>query len=135
MTATGRRVRVAAAVVWRDGKLLLTQRPPGGAFALQWEFPGGKIEPGETPAQALTREVLEELGVAATAHEALGVSVHDYAEGPRVEVAFLRCTLDSYDFRPSPAAHAVRWASPAAIPPEMILEADREFLARLKAGA
>jgi hypothetical protein len=79
--------------------------------------------------------VREELGVAATPHEELGVSVHDYAEGPRVEVAFLRCTLDSYDFTPSPAAHAVRWAAPAHIPPDTILEADREFLARLAAGA
>ena len=135
MTATAQRVRVVAAVVWRDGLLLLTQRPPGAVFPLQWEFPGGKIEPGETPAEALTREVREELGVTATAHEALGVSVHDYAEGPRVEVAFLRCTLDSYEFTPSAAAHAVRWVAPAAVPPDTILEADREFLARLKVGA
>jgi 8-oxo-dGTP pyrophosphatase MutT (NUDIX family) len=41
MTVTAKRVRVAAAVVWRDGQLLLIQRPPGAVFALQWEFPGG----------------------------------------------------------------------------------------------
>ena len=135
MTGIERRVRVAAAVVWRDGKLLITQRPPRSAFALQWEFPGGKIEPGETPAQALAREVREELGVCATPHEQLGVSVHDYSGGPRVEVAFLRCTLDSYQFTPSPAAHAIRWESPGTIPPDSFLEADREFLARLAANA
>jgi len=129
----GARVRVAAAVVWRDGRLLLIQRPPDAVFALQWEFPGGKIEPGETPAEALARELREELGVSATAHEELGASIHDYRGGPRVEITFLRCTLGSYDFTPSRAAHAVRWAAPGTIAPDTVLEADREFLARLAA--
>ena len=54
---------VAAALVDRDGRLLVQQRPEGGAMARLWEFPGGKLEPGETPEQALIRELAEELGI------------------------------------------------------------------------
>lgn len=57
-------VHVAAAVlVDRDGRVLLAQRPAGKAMAGLWEFPGGKIEPGETPEEALIRELYEELGI------------------------------------------------------------------------
>jgi len=57
-------VRVAAAVILRpDGQVLLAQRPPGKAYAGYWEFPGGKLEPGETPRHALDRELAEELGL------------------------------------------------------------------------
>lgn len=55
---------VAAALVDADGRILLQQRPPGGTLAGLWEFPGGKIEPGETPERALVRELEEELGIA-----------------------------------------------------------------------
>ena len=134
MTETVRRVRVAAAVVWRDGKLLLTQRPPGATLGLQWEMPGGKIEEGETAGEALAREVREELGVGATPCEVLGVSAHDYPHGLAVEIVFVRCTLDSYDFTPSPAAHAVRWEAPASIDLDHVLAGDREFLKRLGAN-
>src|SRR3546814_7977167 len=54
-------VVVAAALIDRDGRLLVQQRPPGLAMAGLWEFPGGKLEPGETPEQALIRELAEEL--------------------------------------------------------------------------
>lgn len=54
---------VAAALVDSDGRILLQQRPPGGSLAGLWEFPGGKIETGETPEDALIRELEEELGI------------------------------------------------------------------------
>ena len=56
-------VVVAAALVDRDGRLLVQQRPEGLSMAGLWEFPGGKVEPGETPEQALIRELAEELGI------------------------------------------------------------------------
>src|SRR5207248_640368 len=60
-------VRVAAAVIVRaDGRVLLAQRPPGKAYAGYWEFPGGKLEPGESAAAALGRELQEELGITVT---------------------------------------------------------------------
>ncbi len=71
----------AAALVDRDGRVLVQQRPPGTAMAGLWEFPGGKVDPGETPEAALIRELDEELGIvvdhsclapAAFASEALG---------------------------------------------------------------
>jgi 8-oxo-dGTP diphosphatase len=125
------RRRVAAAVVWRDGLLLLTRRPPGGRFGLQWEFPGGKLEPGESPAQALVRELREELGVGAVPGETVAVERHDYEQGPAVELYFVRCELESFDFTPSVAVHEVRWVRPAEVDPSGLLEADRGFLAAL----
>src|SRR5450755_1765211 len=63
-TVKGGIVRVAAAVLLRaDGTVLLAQRPAGKPYAGYWEFPGGKFEPGETPLDALTRELREELGI------------------------------------------------------------------------
>ena len=134
MTATPRIV-VVAAVVWRDGRLLMTQRPPGGTIGLQWEFPGGKIEPGESPADAVRREIQEELGVVAEPLEELGREHHDYAHGTRVDLVFLRCTLSSFDFTPSAAVHGVQWWRPEEIPLAEVLEGDREFLKRLGARA
>ncbi len=128
------RVLVAAAVAWRDGRVLLTQRPPGGAFALQWEFPGGKLESGESAQSALEREIHEELGVGAACGRVLGTSRHDYASGLRVEVTFIECALESLEFRPGSAVHALRWARPSEIDPAELLEADREFVRKLAAG-
>jgi len=124
-------IRVAAAVVWHDGRLLMTQRPPGGPLGLLWEFPGGKLEPGETPERALVREIREELGVEATPLEVLGAATHVYPHGLEVGLTFLGCTLSSHDFTPSAAIHEVRWVAPAEIDLETVLEADREFLTRL----
>jgi 8-oxo-dGTP diphosphatase len=128
---TPRPIRVAAAVVWRDGRLLLTRRPPGGRFGLQWEFPGGKLEPGESAEQALVRELREELGVGSVTRGTLAVETHEYALGPAVELHFLGCELDSLDFQPSPEVHEVRWSRPSEVDPAELLEADRGFLAAL----
>ena len=128
-----RRVRVAAAVVWREGRLLLTQRPPGGPLGLQWELPGGKIEPGESPEHALVRELREELGVDATAHEVLEMETHDYPHGLEVEVIFVRSDVATTEFVPSAAVHAVRWVRPETIDLATVLAGDREFLKRLQA--
>ena len=132
-TGAARRVRVTAAVVRREGRLLLTQRPPGGPLGLMWEFPGGKIEEGESPEHALVRELREELGVGAHAHDIVEVVSHDYAHGLEVEIVFVRCELDSLDFTPSPAVHAVRWVNPAELDLAEVLAADREFLRALGA--
>jgi mutator protein MutT len=128
---TPRPIRVAAAVVRRDGRVLLTRRPPGGPFGLKWEFPGGKLEPGETAEQALVRELREELGVGSVPQGTMAVETFQYAHGLSVELHFVRCELDSLDFTPSPEVHEVRWNQPSEVDPAEVLEADRGFLAVL----
>jgi 8-oxo-dGTP diphosphatase len=128
-----RRIRVAAAVVWDGPRLLMTQRAAGGALGLQWEFPGGKIESGESPEQAIVREVREELGVTATPLERLESVSHDYPHGTRVEIVFMRCALDSHAFALSDEVNDARWQLPAEIEVEQVLEADRDFLRALGA--
>jgi len=124
-------VRVAAAVIRRDGRVLMTRRPPGGALGLQWEFPGGKIEPGESVAQALAREIEEELGARVTVGEELEVATHEYDHGLAVEIHFVACELGAGALVPGPGVHEVRWSAPGEVDPAEVLEADRPFLARL----
>ena len=129
-----KRVRVVAAVVWDGPLLLMTQRPPGGPLGLQWEFPGGKLEAGESPQAALEREVREELGVGGQAHEIIATHSHDYEHGVRVELFFVRFTLESQTFVRSEAVHDSRWVLPSEVQLEQVLEGDREFLRGLGAG-
>lgn len=67
-----RRVHVVGVALLREGRCLVAQRPEGSSFALRWEFPGGKVEPGELPQAALERELVEELGVRVVVGEWLG---------------------------------------------------------------
>jgi 8-oxo-dGTP diphosphatase len=129
------RVRVAAAVMWRGGRVLLTRRPPGGPLGLQWEFPGGKIEGGESVEEALVRELREELGITVEPREVLAVERHDYPHGLAVEVHFVRCDAASAELVPGAGVHEVRWAAPGEVDPGGVLAADRAFLARLSAAA
>ncbi len=80
-----RHVFVAAAIHVRDGKLLLAQRPAGTRHAGTWELPGGKVEPGETPEEALARELREELGV-----EPVDAAPDGFARDGAVTLLFFR---------------------------------------------
>ncbi len=76
---SGQRIDVAVGILVRaDGAFLLATRPPGKAYAGYWEFPGGKLEVGESVQQALRRELLEELGIAAEQIEPWHTTRHDY---------------------------------------------------------
>jgi 8-oxo-dGTP diphosphatase len=83
-------IEVSAGLVFRDGKLLITQRHAGAHLGGLWEFPGGKREPGETFEQCLVRELREELGIEVAVGQILESLTHDYPE-KSVHLKFFRC--------------------------------------------
>ena len=85
-------IAVVAALIVRDGKLLIARRPDGKHMAGRWEFPGGKIEPGESPEAALERELTEELGISAHAGRIYHAIHHSYPEKD-ILLLFYRCRL------------------------------------------
>lgn len=97
---------MVAALIVRDERILLDQRPPGGALGGLWEFPGGKVEPGESDAEALVRELREELGVAARILGPVSRVKHAYPDFD-LEMELLEAELDG-DPRPVEVA-AVGW--------------------------
>lgn len=86
-------IDVVAAYIEQDNKILLFQRPTHKARGLQWEFPGGKIEPGETPSQALIRECQEELDITVSVVEELARTVHGYPD-ITIDLTLLRCQIE-----------------------------------------
>ena len=90
--------RVAIAVLWHDGKVLIGPRARGDLFAGLWEFPGGKVEKGETPQECLEREILEELGVESTAGNEVCKSVYEYEHGA-FEIIAIKTTLKGSNFK------------------------------------
>jgi 8-oxo-dGTP diphosphatase len=101
-------IRVVAAVIARDDKYLITQRRPKAALPLMWEFPGGRVEEGESDAEALQREIRHRLGVAVKAGELISFVSHPY-EHYVVDLYLYACSITSGE----PEALAVndfRWA-------------------------
>jgi 8-oxo-dGTP diphosphatase len=120
---------VVAAVIERDGRVLICQRKLG-RHAMKWEFPGGKIEPGESPQQALKRELREELRIDATIGEELHRQTARYGNGPIIHLTFFRIT----DFTGEPENtefEQMVWEQPAKLTDYDFLEGDLEFVRRL----
>lgn len=88
----GRTIRVVAAVVESEGRYLITQRRPTAVLPLLWEFPGGKVEPGETDAQALKRELMHRLGVEIECGKLISFVSHPY-EHYAVDLFLYECRL------------------------------------------
>jgi 8-oxo-dGTP diphosphatase len=123
-------VRVVAAVL-RDerGRVLIAQRPTGKHMGGYWEFPGGKIAPGESSEQALTRELAEELGVALRRCHPLLQLRHDYADRV-VELEVF--AVDEYCGEPSGLeAQALKWVAAAELGGQALLPADRPIVEAL----
>ncbi len=89
-TASGKSLEVVAALIFREGRLLACQRRGSGEFPLKWEFPGGKVEEGESDIDALRRELREELGIAIHQCTEIFVHSHSYPQGPEVRLKFFR---------------------------------------------
>jgi 8-oxo-dGTP diphosphatase len=120
---------VTAAIILEQGRVLLTQRPDDGRHAGFWEFPGGKIDPGESPEQALAREIEEELGVSVTVGRIYEVVYFRYKWGPVLILAYL-CRITCGVIRNLEVA-AHRWVEPAELSTFRILPADLPILKRL----
>jgi len=125
--------RVVAALVMQDGKLLVCQRTRHQTMPLKWEFPGGKIEEGEQPRDALRRELDEELGIVATIGDELARIQHEYPNGGMVELRFyvvreFKGEIENRIFRD------IQWAEPADLPKFDFLEADLTLVKDLAAG-
>jgi len=125
------RVEVAAAVLLRDdGRFLLGQRPAGKVYAGYWEFPGGKVEPGEAPLAALERELREELGIAVrTAHPWL-TRDYDYAHAA-VRLRFFRVVEWSGDLHGRERQN-FSWQLPQAVSVDPLLPANAPILRALR---
>ena len=100
-------IAVVAGLIVRDGKLLIAQRPGDKHMGGRWEFPGGKIEKGESPEAALRRELSEELGIEVKVGRIYHAVMHSYPEKD-VLLLFYRCRLISGEPRPIEEAD-VRW--------------------------
>ena len=125
--------QVVAALILKDGKVLVCQRTRHQSMPLKWEFPGGKIEDGEQPRDALRRELEEELGIDAHIGEEVARIRHDYKNGGAVELRFYVVNeytgeMENRIFRD------VRWAKRSELPSYDFLEADLELVKDLATG-
>ncbi len=133
MALSGKPGEVVVAVMERDGLVLICQRKPGGRHPLKWEFPGGKVEPGETNEAALARELQEELGVSAEVGPE--ITRYEYAYPGRPPVLLIFHRVRGWRGQPLNLAFAeIRWERPGRLPEYDFLEGDREFVRRLAHG-
>ena len=125
--------RVVAALILQNGKILVCQRTRHQTMPLKWEFPGGKIETGEQPRDALRRELEEELGIDAKIGEEVARIQHKYKHGGAVELRFyvvheFKGELENRIFRD------VQWSDRKKLPGYDFLDADLQLVKDLAAG-
>ena len=121
---------VTAAVIWREGRVLIAQRPPDGLLGGMWEFPGGKLKPGEDLLACLKREICEELGAGISIDGSLGVYRHAYTHF-KVTLHAFSCTLIN-GVEPSPLqVQALRWIEVSELPSYQMGKIDRKIANRL----
>jgi 8-oxo-dGTP diphosphatase len=125
--------RVVAALIVKDGKILACQRTRHQVMPLKWEFPGGKIEEGEQPRDAMRRELHEELGIEAAVGDEVSRVVHEYPGGGSVELRFY--VVRSYQGEiENRIFKEIRWVDRAELSKLDFLEADITVLKDLAAG-
>jgi len=122
-------ITVVAALITRDSKLLVCQRRRDDTYALQWEFPGGKVESGESLAGALARELQEELGVSATIGKELFRTSHRYRDSStELVLIFLEAFVDPGVPLQNLVFERFEWTDPSSLPKYNFLQADKEFV-------
>jgi 8-oxo-dGTP diphosphatase len=126
---------VVAALINRDSKLLVCQRKRNDSHGLRWEFPGGKVEVGESPAEALVRELREELGVAATIGGEVYRTQHRYEEVREdLILIFFWANIGDSAALQNLAFERFEWAGPLALPHYDFLPADKALIDLLASG-
>lgn len=125
--------QVVAGILFKEGNILVCQRTRHQTMPLKWEFPGGKIEPGEQPRDALRRELEEELGIDAEVGEEVARIHHRYKTGSSVELRFYAVRryqgeIENRIFRD------IQWSKPSDLPKYDFLEADFTLVKDLAEG-
>jgi 8-oxo-dGTP diphosphatase len=125
---------VVAALIEHQGRLLACQRRRGAVLELKWEFPGGKVEPGESLEAALSRELCEELGVAARIGREVFRARHTYAKtNEPLEIIFFAASAAPAEIK-NLEFERIEWKTPESLPELNFLEADRELIEKLAVG-
>jgi 8-oxo-dGTP diphosphatase len=123
---------VVAAVIERDGHILIGQRKSTAPHPLKWEFPGGKVDPCETPEAALIRELDEELNIRARIEEEIARYEYEYPGKAPILLIFYR--VPAFEGEPvNRAFEQIAWAAAEALPEYDFLEGDVEFIRTLAA--
>jgi mutator protein MutT len=125
-------VTVVAAIIRRQGTILITRRFDNVHLPGLWEFPGGKVEPGESLQDALVREIREELGIGISVENEFFSAEHDYS-AKSVRLHFFNCSIVSGEPQIIEVAD-LRWAAPSELNQYTFPEADRELIAILSSS-
>ncbi|HTT70865.1 MAG TPA: 8-oxo-dGTP diphosphatase MutT [Anaeromyxobacteraceae bacterium] len=124
-----RKIRVVGAMIEREGKYLITQRPPRASLPLLWEFPGGRVEPGETDEEALARELREEMGIAVAVGPRVIHVEHAY-ESYDIDFCVYRCQFGGGAIQHI-RVHDHRWVKPDELDDYEFPPADEKTIAKL----
>lgn len=124
---------VSAGIIHREGRVLVGQRRRNDRHALKWEFPGGKVEHGESPHDALVRELREELQIDAKVGTELARYEHEYPSGSRVHLLFF--AVPAFTGEPKGRVfEQICWTDLEALPTLDFLDGDLDFVKRLARG-
>jgi 8-oxo-dGTP diphosphatase len=126
-------ITVAAGILVHDGRILICQRKRTGAFPLQWEFPGGKLETGEDAQACLERELREELAIEVEIGPEVSAFQYTYPNGFQVNLVFFRVNAYTGEMA-NRAFEQIIWVEPRELLNYDFLEADRALVARLARG-
>ncbi len=122
--------KVAVGILRRDGQILACQRKRGGRYELKWEFPGGKVELGESFLQCLERELREELSITIHSIDRMEIQSAEYDDGGLFEVAY--CSVTGFDGEPkNNVFEQLRWVTLQELKELDILEGNKDFIARM----